>query len=73
MEIHTLNMQIQKKFDLQSEGFFDKNMKLLYDKNELMKMQKQAEKQHSVSLIEKRLFALKKLEQVNISNKQSTI
>jgi len=48
-------------------------MKLLYDKNELMKMQKQAEKQHSVSLIEKRLFALKKLEQVNISNKQSTI
>lgn len=40
MEIQTLNMQIQQKFVLQSEGFFDKNFKLLYDKNELMKMQK---------------------------------
>lgn len=69
MEIHTLNMQIQKKFDMQSEGFFDKNFKLLYDKNELMKMQKQAEKQHSVSLIERRLLILKKLKKQNIKMK----
>jgi len=40
MEIQKLNMDIQNKFNLQSEGFFDKNFKLLYDKNELMKMQK---------------------------------
>lgn len=40
MEIQTLNMQIQQKFNLQAEGFFDRNFKLLYDKNELTKMQK---------------------------------
>jgi dynein heavy chain len=71
MEIHTLNMQIQKKFDMWAEGFFDKNFKLLYDKNELLKMQKQAEKQHSVALIERRLLILKKLKKVNIKMKPS--
>jgi len=69
MEIQTLNMQIQQKFVLQAEGFFDRHFKLLYDKNELMKMQKQAEKSHSVSVIEKRLLILKKLKKQNIKLK----
>jgi|LauGreDrversion4_2_1035121.scaffolds.fasta_scaffold212033_1 hypothetical protein len=69
MEIQTLNMQIQKKFDLQAEGFFNQSFKMLYDKNELTKMQKQAEKSHSVTVIEKRLLILKKLKKQNIKQK----
>lgn len=64
-----MNMQIQHKFSMQAEGFFDKNFKLLYDKNELMKMQKQAEKSHSVTVIERRLLILKKLKKQNIKLK----
>lgn len=69
MEIQTLNMQIQKKFDLQADGFFNQSFKMLYDKNELTKMQKQAEKSHSVTVIEKRLLILKKLKKQNIKQK----
>lgn len=69
MEIQTLNMQIQQKFALQADGFFGQNFKSLYDKNELMKMQKQAEKSHSVSVIERWLLLLKKLKKQNIKLK----
>ena len=69
MEIQTLNMQIQKKFDLQADGFFNQSFKMLYDKNELTKMQKHAEKSHSVTVIEKRLLILKKLKKQNIKQK----
>lgn len=33
-------MKIQEKFNLISNGFFNQPFKLLYDKNELTKMQK---------------------------------
>ena len=69
LDIQKSNMAIQKKFEYQSEGFFDRNYKMLYDKNELMKQQKSAEKHHSVSKIEKRLLVLKKLKKQNITMK----
>lgn len=66
-------MSIQKKFDLQSDGFFTVNFKKLYDKNELSKMQKQAEKSHSVTFIERALLSLKKLKKKDIKQKPTHI
>jgi hypothetical protein len=64
-----MNIAIQKKFEYQSDGFFERNFKTLYDKNELVKAQKQAEKSQSVSVIERRLLILDKLKKQNITNK----
>jgi len=62
-------MQIQQKFILQAEGFFDKQFKNLYDKNVLMKALKLCEKSHSVTMIERTILWLKRLKKTNIKLK----
>ena len=44
MDIVTLSYQIQTKFSMQADGYFSKHVKVFYDKNQLIKMQKNIEK-----------------------------
>ena len=73
LEIMNQTQSIQQKFQLHSERFHDRNIKILYDKNELTKKQKEIEKKASVTNIEKTIMATKNLQRANIDSKSAMI
>lgn len=69
MEIVTLTYQIQTKFTMQADGYFSKQVKQIYDKNQLIKMQKNIEKSHSVTNIEMKILGFKLIRKIDIKRK----
>lgn len=71
-EIVTLTYQIQTKFAMQADGYFSKQVKQIYDKNQLIKMQKSIEKSHSVTNIEMKILVFKQLRKIDIKRKSDS-
>ena len=73
LEIVQQAQTIEDKFTLHAERFHERAFKVIYDKNEMTKMQKAIEKSASVTTIEKRIMGFKTLKRVNIKSKSSMI
>lgn len=69
MDIVTLTYQIQTKFTMQADGYFSKQVKIIYDKNQLIKMHKNIEKSNSVTNIETKILGLKQIRKIDIKRK----
>ena len=65
--------QIQQKFSMYGERFLDKSFKTLYDRQQLIKTQRQVEKSGSVHDIESRIERFRLFKRLHIKNKQPQI
>lgn len=73
MEIVKASKDIIDKFEYYERGYVSKNVKRLFDKGELQKMQKQIEKSQNVKDIEEKIIKFRKTKESQGENTQNQI